>query len=261
MKKGTGKYTPALILYLLMAGTAIHAETQTETSAMPHGTEEGTELCGQSIPATTPGVAENAAAYTLNRYTQPGPSLSPQFYGENMISVEPEYQHHTIYANLNYGRIISTVYMVEGASGNPKNGFSWQLGYEWTAKAGIGAGLMYNGFKSSFYMYDIKCNVNLTYIAPQIVYKKYYDTWAFEAKAGVGYFSYKESATSVSGSMSGLGYNLHLGIEYLVAEHVGIGASIGYIEGSLPEQREATEHNKRTGMSTLNIGAGVRFHF
>lgn len=25
--------------------------------------------------------------------------------------------------------------------------------------------------------------------------------------------------------------------------------------------REATEHNKRTGMSTLNIGAGVRFHF
>lgn len=151
--------------------------------------------------------------------------------------------------------------MVEGASGNPKNGFSWQLGYEWTAKAGIGAGLMYNGFKSSFYMYDIKCNVNLTYIAPQIVYKKYYDTWAFEAKAGVGYFNYKESTTGVSGSMSGPGYNLHLGIEYLVAEHVGIGASIEYIEGSLPEQREATEHNKRTGMSTLNIGAGVRFHF
>lgn len=46
MKKGTGKYTPALILYLLMTGTAIHAETQTETSAMPRGTEEGTELCG-----------------------------------------------------------------------------------------------------------------------------------------------------------------------------------------------------------------------
>ena len=58
MKKSTGKYTPALILYLLMTGTAINAETQTETSAMPHGTEEGTELCGQSIPATTPGVAE-----------------------------------------------------------------------------------------------------------------------------------------------------------------------------------------------------------
>lgn len=124
MKKSTGKYTPALILYLLMAGTAIHAETQTETSAMPHGTEEGTELCGQPIPATTPGAAENPAVYTLNRYTQPGLSLSPQFYGENMISAEPEYQHHTIYANLNYGRIISTVYMVEGASGNPKNGFS-----------------------------------------------------------------------------------------------------------------------------------------
>ena len=201
------------------------------------------------------------AGTAVHAETQPGLSPSPQLYGENMISAEPEYQHHTIYANLNYGRIISTVYMVEGASGNPKNGFSWQLGYEWTAKAGIGAGLMYNGFKSSFYMYDIKCNVNLTYIAPQIVYKKYYDTWAFEAKAGVGYFNYKESATGVSGSMSGLGYNLHLGIEYLVAEHVGIGASIGYIEGSLPEQREATEHNKRTGMSTLNIGAGVRFHF
>ena len=101
MKKGTGKYTPALILYLLMAGTAIHAETQTETSAMPHGTEEGTELCGQSIPATTSRAAESAAVYTINRYTQPGLSLSPQFYGENMISVEPEYQHHTIYANLN----------------------------------------------------------------------------------------------------------------------------------------------------------------
>lgn len=71
MKKGTGKYTPALILYLLMAGTAIHAETQTGTSAMTCGTEEGTELCGQPIPATTPGSAESAAAYTLNRYTKP----------------------------------------------------------------------------------------------------------------------------------------------------------------------------------------------
>ena len=72
MKKGTGKYTPALILYLLMAGTAIHAETQTETSAMTCGAEEGTELCGQPIPATTPGAAENPAVYTLNRYTQSG---------------------------------------------------------------------------------------------------------------------------------------------------------------------------------------------
>lgn len=264
IKKSTGKYASMLVFPLLMAGLSTEAAAQTEFSVKPYSGVCSMEMNESLMACTTAGAAYSATDATATSIiggTQPGTSLPPQLYGIDMQPSEPEYRHHTIYGNIGYGRIISSVYMAEGATGNPKNGFFWQLGYDWTAKCGIGAGLMYNGFRSSFDYYDVSCSANIMYLAPQMVIKKYYDTWALEGKIGVGYFRYSESAEGVSASTSGFGYNVHAGIEYLVSEHVGIGASLGFITGSLPEQQEVSEHNKRTGISILDIGAGVRFHF
>ena len=67
-----------------------------------------------------------------------------------------------------------------------------------------------------------------------------------------------------SASCSGLGYNFALGAEYLLSDHVGIGANIGYIGGSLPDQKNAgyqKSDDERSGIFRLSFDAGIRFYF
>ena len=213
--------------------------------------------------ATAQTVSHTVAAYTIaqrNYRTEAGRLESPQTQDPTMIVETPKYRNSTFYANIGYGRIISKIYMVDGATGNPKNGFFWQLGYDWTSRKGIGAGLMYNGFKSSFEYYPFECTSEIMYLAPQLVLKKYKTRWAFEGKLGIGYFKYTESAEGFSGSYTGYGYNLHFGAEYMVSRTVGIGASLGLITGYLPEQKEVENKDSRTGIAIMDIGVGVRVH-
>lgn len=79
---------------------------------------------------------------------------------------------HTVYANLGFSLMTSKFYIPYGSEGHPKRGFDWQVGYEWVSKKGIGVGLLYSGYASSyFYYYD--SNILLTYVAPQFVLKQH----------------------------------------------------------------------------------------
>ncbi len=168
---------------------------------------------------------------------------------------------HTLYANLGYAFITSNYYLPRGATGNPKNGLDWQLGYDWVSWKGMGVGLMYTGYKSSFNLPVAKINVGLTYVAPQFVMKQEVPgkSWIFEGKFGLGYFSYRESAMGMSVTETGVGYNFQIGAEYLINNHIGMGANFGYIGGILPDQ---DDHNdETTGVFRLNMNIGLRIHF
>lgn len=171
---------------------------------------------------------------------------------------------NTIYANIGYAGITSKFYLPSGASGNPKSGLDWQIGYEWVSKSGFGCGLLYSGYKSSYDISSNTINVGLTYIAPQFVLKqKVSEKWQLRESVGLGYFSYRESYKGESASLSGLGYNFLFGAEYLLSNHIGIGANIGYVGGSLPKQD--TNYNasddERSGIFRFTIDAGIRFYF
>lgn len=171
---------------------------------------------------------------------------------------------HTIYANIGYAWITSKYYLPSGASGSPKNGLDWQIGYEWVSKSGFGCGLLYSGYRSSYDMSNNKINVGLNYIAPQFVLKqKVSEKWQLREVFGLGYFGYKESLEGISASVSGLGFNFALGAEYLLSNHVGIGANIGYIGASLPDQENSynKSDDEKTGIFRLAFDAGIRFYF
>lgn len=145
---------------------------------------------------------------------------------------------------------------------NPKNGLDWQLGYEWVSRSGFGAGLLYSGYKSSYATAGVDINVGLTYIAPQFVMKQMVGRWILQENIGLGYFNYRESAKGESASLSGMGYNLNLGGEYLLSKHVGIGINLGYIGGSLPKQDYIEyEKDEHSDVYRLHFDAGIRFHF
>lgn len=172
------------------------------------------------------------------------------------------FRHSTFYANVGYAFITSKYYLPSGASGNPKNGMDWQLGYDWVSRSGFGAGLMYSGYKSSYAYSNVDVKVGLAYVAPQFVMKQKVGCWGIEEKFGIGYFKYRESAKGTSASLSGVGYDFLFGAEYYLSDHVGIGANLGYIGGSLPKQDSAGYGDEEhTGIFRLHFDAGVRFHF
>lgn len=172
------------------------------------------------------------------------------------------FQHHTFYANMGYAFITSKFYLPQGATGHPKNGLDWQLGYDWMSKSGFGAGLMYAGYRSSFTYTGADYKIGLTYVAPQFVMRQQSGRWSFEEKAGIGYFNYKESANAESASSAGVGYNFLLGAEYALSKHIGIGGNIGYIASSLSEQAgTAQSEDDSSGIFRLHFNVGVRFHF
>lgn len=151
---------------------------------------------------------------------------------------QSRFRHNTFYANIGYSCIVSKFYMPLEATGHPKRGMDWMAGYDWVSTSGFGAGVMYSGYKSSYLLSDIDFAIKLTYIAPQFVMKQQFRQWSIEEKLGIGYFNYRESVKgSGSVSASGVGYNFLLGTEYHVSDLVGIGANIGYISGSLPEDK------------------------
>lgn len=177
---------------------------------------------------------------------------------------QSRFRHNTFYANIGYSCIVSKFYMPLEATGHPKRGMDWMAGYDWVSTSGFGAGVMYSGYKSSYLLSDIDFAVKLTYIAPQFVMKQQFRQWSIEEKLGIGYFNYRESVKG-SGcvSASGVGYNFLLGTEYHVSDLVGIGANIGYISGSLPEDKfgNPNEEDGSTGIFRLHFNVGVRFHF
>lgn len=177
---------------------------------------------------------------------------------------QSRFRHNTFYANIGYSCIVSKFYMPLEATGHPKRGMDWMAGYDWVSTSGFGAGVMYSGYKSSYLLSDIDFAVKLTYIAPQFVMKQQFRQWSIEEKLGIGYFNYRESVKgSGSVSASGVGYNFLLGTEFHVSDLVGIGANIGYISGSLPEDKfgNPNEEDGSTGIFRLHFNVGVRFHF
>lgn len=192
---------------------------------------------------------------------------SPQTQDQATIMMMPKNRHiisytnsNTFYAYIGYGRIMSKLHMAEGVKGNPKNGLFWQFGYDWTSKLGIGAGMMYNGFRSTYEHNGYRDKSEIFYLAPQIVFKTYVRRWIIDGKMGLGLFTYNYPTHETESSDDGFGYNLHFGAEYVLSRIIGISASIGLTKGNIRIHDEMGYNNMITAISALNICVGVRAH-
>lgn len=192
---------------------------------------------------------------------------SPQTQDQATIMMMPKNIHiisytnsNTFYAYIGYGRIMSKLHMSEGVKGNPKNGLFWQFGYDWTSKLGIGAGMMYNGFRSTYEHNGYREKSEIFYLAPQIVFKTYVRRWIIDGKMGLGLFTYNYPTHETESSDDGFGYNLHFGAEYVLSRIIGISSSIGLTKGNIRIHDEMGYFNMVTAISALNICVGVRAH-
>lgn len=163
---------------------------------------------------------------------------------------------NTISLDAGIGRVYSKIY-TPYRTYNGKNGVDWKLEYNRVYRNGIGFGLQYSGFRAGFseggYML-------LTYIAPSFIGRvKLSDVWMLKYGVGIGYFAYSDSGKSV---YSGVGFDINVGVEYMISKHVGLGIEAQSLSSYLQQQAEVElGEDEHSGISRINIKGGIRFYF
>ena len=260
-----------VLLFPFFTGISV-AEATAQTTSLPEtcrytGNTEACVMTPDDAMADTSHTADAPAADMKIYRTEACRLESPQTQDQATIMMMPKNIHiisytnsNTFYAYIGYGRIMSKLHMAEGVKGNPRNGLFWQFGYDWTSKLGIGAGMMYNGFRSTYEHNGYREKSEIFYLAPQIVLKTYVRRWIIDGKMGLGLFTYNYPTHETESSDDGFGYNLHFGAEYVLSRIIGISASIGLTKGNIRIHDEMGYFNMVTAISALNICVGVRAH-
>lgn len=261
----------SILLFPFFTGIPV-AEATAQTVSLPEtcrhtGNTEACVMTEDDAMTETSHTADEPSADMKIYRTEACRLESPQTQDQATIMIMPKNIHiisytnsNTFYAYIGYGRIMSKLHMSEGVKGNPKNGLFWQFGYDWTSKFGIGAGMMYNGFRSTYEHNGYREKSEIFYLAPQIVLKTYVRRWIIDGKMGLGLFTYNYPTHETESSDDGFGYNLHFGAEYVLSRIIGISASIGLTKGNIRIHDEMGYNNMITVISALNICVGVRAH-
>lgn len=261
----------SILLFPFFTGIPV-AEATAQTVSQPETCRHtfNTEACvmteDDAMTETSHTADEPSADIKIYR-TEACRLESPQTQDQATIMMMPKNIHiisytnsNTFYAYIGYGRIMSKLHMAEGVKGNPRNGLFWQFGYDWTSKLGIGAGMMYNGFRSTYEHNGYREKSEIFYLAPQIVLKTYVRRWIIDGKMGLGLFTYNYPTHETESSDDGFGYNLHFGAEYVLSRIIGISSSIGLTKGNIRIHDKMGYNNMITVISALNICVGVRAH-
>ena len=214
----------------------------------------------------------NGLMLILNQMPEEGNIDIPETPIENNTSFDVpvrKFKHNTLYANFGYSYIYSRFYLPSEATGNPKNGFDWQIGYDVVSRKGLGFGVLCAGYKSKYslndysYVFTEPVKLDLIYLAPQFVLQQEYGKWIMKEYMGIGFFGYREISGEMSYNMKGLGYNLSLNIEYLITKTLGAGINFGYLGSRFSEKQDNLDYadNEYAGITRLFIDAGIRLHF
>lgn len=260
-----------ILLFPFFTGISVtEATAQTVSQPEPCRHTFNTEACVMTeddAMTDSSHTADTPSAYMKIYRTEACRLESSQTQDRATIMMMPKNIHiisytnsNTFYAYIGYGRIMSKLHMAEGVKGNPRNGLFWQFGYDWTSKLGIGAGMMYNGFRSTYEHNGYREKSEIFYLAPQIVLKTYVRRWIIDGKMGLGLFTYNYPTHYTVSSGASFGYNLHFGAEYVLSRIIGISASIGFTEGNISIHYDMEKGDILTIISAINICVGVRAH-
>lgn len=195
----------------------------------------------------------------------------------------------TLYLNAGGGFITSELRTPGGTAvwGHPRRGTEMQAGWDWVGRKGLGSGLFFSAYHSRAYglasppeVADERFHMNFFYIGPEFVVRTFFsDYWSAKAALGLGAFFSREKVRDNSRldyGLDGWGGHFQLGLEYRLAEHVGVGLNGGYILGWFPGKDFAREFFPDDGLGELGksgkrkeldgyfhffVTGGLRFYF
>lgn len=174
---------------------------------------------------------------------------------------------HVLYVNAGPSFIISKYYIPRETKGNPKIGYSYQAGYEWTSKKGHGLGVMYSQYISSYECFPYSLNVNCYYLG--LEYVRRYNLsrrWMIRWSLGAGAFKFLETVDDsyFENSDFGFGLDLRLGVEYKLSKRWGLSFEYCETMGFFSKDQDdpfLVYEKEQKGISNIYASLGLRFYF
>ncbi|MDE5554086.1 MAG: hypothetical protein K2J10_02760 [Muribaculaceae bacterium] len=170
--------------------------------------------------------------------------------------------------------ILTEVDMGNVTSGEPHFSGEVNIGYEWISKKKIGFGFLYNGYFTGVGcteytgMTIVKFHERwgLHYFAPQLAGRILLKSpkWSLRYALGIGMVMSREVATSGEELLGrnydyGYGTNMSFGIEFLVAQNVGITGGVKMLDGVIYQRYSGQTNNGR--IVRVDLDFGISFHF
>lgn len=209
--------------------------------------------------------------------------------GHEVVQDEEKDGTSTLYLNAGGGFLTSELRTPGGVGvwGHPRRGTEVQAGWDWVGQRGLGGGLFFSAYHSRAYgiespleLADERFHMNFFYIGPEFVARLFFsDYWSVKTGLGLGAFFSREKVRGNSRldyGLDGWGGHFQLGLEYRLAEHVGVGVNGGYVLGWFPGKDFAREFFSGDGLGELGdsgkhegldgcfhffVTGGLRFYF
>lgn len=206
----------------------------------------------------------HAQEYTTNRL--PADSISP---ATDYTTPSPSHDllKNSFFATGGYSLIVSSM---EGGwpSGNPKLGLDWQVGFDHILnEKGIGWGILYSGYHSSYSESSYSGHITLHYLAPQLVCQtlRTDSRWNFGFKAGLGLFTWVERETAmshllVSERSLGFGVNYMVFLDLRLDRDWSIIADLSGVTG-LFKQKSYADADALSRVTRVSLNLGIKFRF
>lgn len=194
---------------------------------------------------------------------------------------------HTFMLNSGYGLLSANTNELSGEEkqfvDQLHQGLTWDFQYYYHHTGlPFGFGLIFSQFYSSPFkelvFNEIKNNLRLDYVAPSFALRHAFaPKWVSSANYGLGYLGVMQKLSNPAnpseyGTITGstLGIHFGFGIEYQISKHMGVGASLMGIVGSLssvelsnltvdPSTPEINSEN-RLNASRFNATIGLRYY-
>lgn len=158
------------------------------------------------------------------------------------------------------GLIVSKVITDKGIE-KGIGGMNWRIACEYIFNNGLGLELQYSGART-----NTAKNFKMTqiYAAPVLVYKGGVNNWLVKIGFGFGYYGLKREDKSLrmADLLSGVGFNLECGVEYMLTRHVGLGGLIYLTSGHLPNKDNLRlKDNEYSGVGRFDFSVGLHYYF
>lgn len=241
------------------------------------------EMDGTILHITDMNVYPNLPNPTMNIVSS---TMNSEMYLLSKMNIP----HNTFSINIGIGSFLGEITDLNGNEKTPSFGREFELKYDWTSKIGIGFGLQYSSYKTSKNEYDL----NISYFAPNFVYRGGRNKLILGTEVGLGYFHYDETnkkndVAKVSDNIyskptwnydwpnvddkstkptkspiysnSGIGYNIGGSLEYMVSKHIGLGGSFGMLAGIIPNKNRLDGESSVLVYTRFKVTTGLRVYF
>ena len=243
------------------AGTAEKAGLAAAGEAMTGSAASAADAASGIAGTTDADIASAPQAVSANRSAgRRGTSLETQ----------PYRMPFTLMVNAGYAFIVSKVEMVNGVTGNPRQGFGFNAALQWASHNGIGAGLRYAGYFSSAKVAGTgigsqRFNIHLHYVGPELVLRQEAGKrWRFHESFVLGYAAYGERLKNISVRINGFGVHIDVGAEYRLSKHLAVGLGVADYMSTFPSSEfglDDMDEEKNQSFSYLTINGGLRILF